>query len=52
MLEYLTDPKVPDPHQRMRRLYTASIVRLEQEEASAAARAAFDLACPPYGERL
>ena len=51
MVGCLSDPKVPDPHQRMLRLYTAAIARLEQAEASRAAREAFDRACPPYGGR-
>ncbi|HVC61000.1 MAG TPA: hypothetical protein VND19_11655 [Acetobacteraceae bacterium] len=51
MAACLSDPTVPDPHQRMQRLYAAAILRLEQAAASEAARAAFDRACPPYGDQ-
>jgi hypothetical protein len=51
MVRYLADPKVPDPHQRMHRLYTAAIARLEEADASREASAAFDRACPHHGER-
>ncbi len=51
MEDILSDSMVPDPHQRMHRLYTATIVRLQQAEASAAALAAFDRIYPPVGNQ-
>ena len=47
----LSDSMVPDPHQRMHRLYAAAIVRLQRAEASAAARDAFDRVSPLLGEQ-